>query len=245
MSAQADILRTRGLEHVQARPIVGPRVRQVQIAHGWSPSTFAKEQICGLVRQVFFSSGAHPVRQVVLTGAGAGVDLTTTICELVGRELALEARASVAVVGTDPAAEESGRDPGAETNVRPPGHWSGKTLRQGSIQAANNLWLVPDMRSVDGSEECAPGTPWQAQMADLRREFEYSIVNAPCAGTSSDPGLMGQLADGVILVLEAHHTRRAIARKIIETFEAAQVRMLGIVLSERTFPLPEWIYRRL
>jgi Mrp family chromosome partitioning ATPase len=56
---------------------------------------------------------------------------------------------------------------------------------------------------------------------------------------------MGQLADGIILVLEAHNTRRAIARKIIETFEAAQVRVLGIVLSQRTFPLPEWMYRRL
>jgi hypothetical protein len=133
----------------------------------------------------------------------------------------------------------------AETTARLPGRRNGVTLRQISIQAANNLWLVPAVRFLPGGEECDAGTLWQSQMAGLRREFEYSIVGAPCAGTSSDPALMGQLADGIILVLEAHNTRRAIARKIIETFEVAQIRVLGIVLSGRTFPLPEWIYRRL
>lgn len=243
MSAHADILRGPNLEQAPARTIVRPKVTDAQIAYGWSPSAFAKEQIRGLVRQVFFSSGAHPVRQVVMSSAGPGMDVTA-ICELVGRELALEAQTSVAVVGNDLPAE-SGQDRGAETTVILSGRRSGVTLRQASIQAANNLWLVPDMRSVDGGEECVPGNPWQSRMADLRREFEYSIVSTPSAGTSSDPALMGQLADGIILVLEAHNTRRAIARKIIETFEAAQVRVLGIVLSERTFPLPEWIYRRL
>jgi hypothetical protein len=159
--------------------------------------------------------------------------------------LALEARASVAVVGNNLAAEKSAQALDAEATVGLAGRRSGVTLRQASIQAANNLWLVPDMGFLHSGEEGVAGIPWQSQMADLRREFEYSIVSAPSAGTSSDPALMGQLADGIVLVLEAHNTRRAIARKIIETLEAAQVRVLGMVLSERTFPLPEWIYRRL
>jgi Mrp family chromosome partitioning ATPase len=56
---------------------------------------------------------------------------------------------------------------------------------------------------------------------------------------------MAQFADGIILVLSAHRTRRAMARKIKETLEAAQVRILGTVLSDRVFPIPERIYRRL
>jgi hypothetical protein len=35
------------------------------------------------------------------------------------------------------------------------------------------------------------------------------------------------------------------ARKIKETLEGAQVRILGTVLSDRVFPIPEEIYRRL
>jgi len=54
-----------------------------------------------------------------------------------------------------------------------------------------------------------------------------------------------QFADGIILVVSAHRTRRIAARKIKEVLEAAQARILGTVLSDRIFPIPEGIYRRL
>jgi Mrp family chromosome partitioning ATPase len=56
---------------------------------------------------------------------------------------------------------------------------------------------------------------------------------------------MAQLADGIVLVLSAQHTRRITARKVKEQLEAAQARFLGTVLSDRVFPIPERIYRRL
>jgi Mrp family chromosome partitioning ATPase len=56
---------------------------------------------------------------------------------------------------------------------------------------------------------------------------------------------MAQFADGIILVLSARHTRRVTACKIKETLQAAQARLLGTVLSDRVFPIPEAIYRRL
>jgi len=57
--------------------------------------------------------------------------------------------------------------------------------------------------------------------------------------------LLGQLADGMILVLEAHNTRRVAARRTKEILEASNVRLLGTVLNGRTFPVPERIYRKL
>src|SRR5258708_13697834 len=56
---------------------------------------------------------------------------------------------------------------------------------------------------------------------------------------------MGQLADGVILVLSAQRTRRVTARNVKEGLERAEARILGTVLSDRDFPIPERIYRRL
>jgi Mrp family chromosome partitioning ATPase len=82
-------------------------------------------------------------------------------------------------------------------------------------------------------------------LAELQNDFEYVVIHGPVAGASSESALLGQLADGIILVLEAHNTRRATARKIKETLESTQSRILGTVLSERTFPVPERIYRRL
>jgi Mrp family chromosome partitioning ATPase len=57
--------------------------------------------------------------------------------------------------------------------------------------------------------------------------------------------MIGRLADGVVLVIEAHATRREAARKVKESLEAANVRLLGAVLNKRTFPIPEVLYNRI
>jgi Mrp family chromosome partitioning ATPase len=71
------------------------------------------------------------------------------------------------------------------------------------------------------------------------------VVEGPVASNSSEAALMAQLADGIILVLEARSSRKATLRKIKEVLEATPCRILGTVLSERAFPMPERIYRRL
>ena len=88
-------------------------------------------------------------------------------------------------------------------------------------------------------------TSLHSYLGEVRREFEYSIVEAPPAGESNVATAMAQFADGIILVLSAHRTRRIMARKIKGVLEAAQARILGTVLSDRVFPIPEGIYRRL
>jgi Mrp family chromosome partitioning ATPase len=56
---------------------------------------------------------------------------------------------------------------------------------------------------------------------------------------------MAQFADGTVLVLSADRTRRVAARKIKEKLDGANARLLGVILSDRVFPIPEAIYRRL
>jgi protein-tyrosine kinase len=53
------------------------------------------------------------------------------------------------------------------------------------------------------------------------------------------------MADGVILILEAHATRRESARRAKESLQAAGVKILGAVLNKRTYPIPEALYKRL
>jgi Mrp family chromosome partitioning ATPase len=49
----------------------------------------------------------------------------------------------------------------------------------------------------------------------------------------------------VVVVVGAHSTRRETARKAKESLDAAHVHLLGTVLNNRTFPIPEALYRRL
>jgi hypothetical protein len=115
-------------------------------------------------------------------------------------------------------------------------------LRRIATRVRGNLWLVP---GAAGHEEHRTAASLHSYLGELRREFEYSIVEAAPAGDSNDTTAMAQFADGIILVLSAVRTRKVTARKVKQVLEVAQVRLLGTVLSDRVFPIPERIYRRL
>jgi len=80
---------------------------------------------------------------------------------------------------------------------------------------------------------------------ELRSEFDYVLVDVPPIIQYADATLLGQLADGIVLILEANSTRRETMRKAKESLEAASLRLLGAVLNKRTFPIPEFLYRKL
>jgi len=82
-------------------------------------------------------------------------------------------------------------------------------------------------------------------MTELRTAFDYVLIDAPPVSPYTDASLLGQLADGVVLVLEANSTRRETAREAKQSLEAANSRVLAAVLNKRTFPLPDFIYHNL
>jgi Mrp family chromosome partitioning ATPase len=71
------------------------------------------------------------------------------------------------------------------------------------------------------------------------------LILAPPAAQYGDAALLGQETDGVILILESNQTRRETARIATQNLTAAKVQVLGAVLNNRTFPIPESIYRKL
>jgi hypothetical protein len=234
MNAEVLFARTTGREEARQRS------RSVPQTGRWNPEDFAREQIRGLVQQVFFANDERPVRQVVFSALEPETDVKN-ICWQVGEALALETMGSIAVMGEYPQALV-----GAETCQGEMGEYSAKDgstpLRVAATRLRSNLWLVPAARKSGGRGAMAL---LHSRLGGMRREFEYSIVEGPPAGESNQATAMAQFADGIILVLSAYRTRRMMARKIKETLEAVQVRILGTVLSDRVFPIPEGIYRRL
>jgi len=207
-------------------------------ANDWTPQNFAREQIRSLVRRVFFMTGAQPVRHVVFSAAQPNTDVGL-ICDRVGRALALETSAEVAIVSRNSAPVET-------QPLQPHSGCSENTgIKSKSSRIAANLWRVPQPSLREICHDAGMSRFWISSLAELQNDFEYLVIHGPAAGASSESVLLGQLADGIILVLEAHNTKRATARKIKETLEDSHSRILGTVLSERTFPVPQRLYRRL
>jgi hypothetical protein len=223
---------------------IGPDTIAGRQRGSWNPQNFEREQIRGLVRQVFFSDPVQPVRQIVMSAIDPDTNVRS-ICRKVGEALILETTGSVAVIGAYPQIfRKAESDNAGETSRENLEDLEDQTspLRRQAIRVRGNLWLVgaPD---IDGHRNSTASL--QSYLGAVRTEFEYSILESPPAGESDLATAMAQFADGVILVLSANRTRRFRARRIQQILENAKARLLGTVLNDRQFPIPESIYRRL
>jgi protein-tyrosine kinase len=209
----------------------------------WDPDSFAEEQICGLVRQVFVPGWPKPARQVVFSAVDAKTDISE-MCLQIALTLSAQVEGTTCLVEADGhghTLEEVIEK--RELNLVPtdgPGD-----LRESSRKLSKQLYLVP-RNAFLGENEGGSSGPWlRDRLADLRQSFDYTVIHGPAAGTRTEAALLGSLCDGVVLVVEANSTRRVTAQKVKERLHSANARLLGAVLSQRTFPIPEAIYRRL
>jgi hypothetical protein len=234
MSANADVLRASELI-ASAGTATDPPEKIASEKTPWDPEAFAREQIRTLVHRLFFNSEAHPTRQVVFSPSGADAGVIS-ICHQVGEALALETSAPVAIII---------REQRERTEICFPRNEGVAPVRRDAVRLAANLWRVAEFGPWGGGEKSGMGRYWASRLAELRAEFEFAVIHGPVAGASSEAALLAELTDGIVLVLGAGSTRRASARKVKEYLKTGSSRILGTVLSERVFPIPDRIYRRL
>src|SRR6267143_6717301 len=199
-----------------------------------------------LVQRVFLLPAYEVPRVVVFCGVGQS-DGAGGICARAGQNLANQTGSSVCVVEGDFHSPSLHQYLGVENSrgltdalfesgpIREFVHCSPKTnlsvlpggSRSGELQAA---WNPERLRS---------------RIAELRREFSYVLVYNPQVSQHMGGLLLGQIADGVILILESMVTRRETARTAKEDLAAANVKIIGAVLNNHTFSIPENLYKRL
>lgn len=83
------------------------------------------------------------------------------------------------------------------------------------------------------------------RIRELRTEFDFVLVTAPPINEIPSVAALGQRADGAVLVLEAHNTKRDVALRTKQEWERTNTKLLGAVLNNRTFPIPPAIYGRI
>lgn len=207
-------------------------------------SESAHDEITKLVQRLFLHAGQREGPSVISFSGITRDDRSSWICARAGIALAVQTNRSVCVV---------------DANFWSPqlhAHFSARNLNgladalttKGSIRSfatsvsVGNLWLMPS-----GSPKRDPYGQvdrWRARFAELREEFNYILVSAPPFTHEAEAIFTGQLVDGIVLIVEANQSRRETVRRAKERLENAQVQLLGAVLDQRTFPIPEFLYRK-
>jgi Mrp family chromosome partitioning ATPase len=79
----------------------------------------------------------------------------------------------------------------------------------------------------------------------LRVNFDNILIDCRSINESTDAAMLASSVDGVVVVVDAGHSRRDEILNAQRTIEAAGGKFLGYVLNQRRYPVPEWLYKRL
>lgn len=108
----------------------------------------------------------------------------------------------------------------------------------------SNLTLITAGRTMPDSQ-VAQSESTAFRLRELRSHFDYVLINGPTVPDHGQAVFLGRLSDGIVLILEAHSTRRDTAMQVKIEMEQANVPVLGTVLNNRTFPIPGRLYSKL
>ena len=225
-----------GLRVVPPAP-VGLRARQ--------PRPCDDREILGLVHGLFRESGTNVPRTALFASADAS-GLTSAVSVRAAKALASLDIGTVCIVDANVSSPSMHRlfgvpqGPGVADPLA-----AGGTFRSLTREVEPGLWVLPaGSPTTIGAFALAPER-LKAIARDLRHSFEWVLADIGPIGAAGAGPEIATSGDGVVLVVAANTTRRAVALKIKDEIVAAGGRVLGAVLTDRTFPIPEAIYRRL
>jgi protein-tyrosine kinase len=207
----------------------------------------AGDEVLKLVQRVFIlpRSGTTP-SAVAFCGVNRGAGCTW-LCARAGEALAAQVSGSVCLLDANLRAPSLHSQFGVEvgTGFADFMRTSKPAYDFARRMPALNLWLIT-AGAVGGKPNGAlcPSS-LRSRFAELRNEFDFVLVDTPAVDFYADALLLGQLTDGIILVVGSNSTRRETALDVKKNFQAAQVPLLGAVLNKRMYPIPEAIYRKI
>ena len=214
------------------RPPAAPITGQVQSEAVSQAVSVHDEQIHALVQQLFFRPQSRLVRHVGFAAIEPAT-ATATLCLEIARTLAAEDRYDVGLIDANPDSF-----PLQNRLQIPPPHRAEATW-----PIAPRLWMVPRQSWLPDTGGRRLTDQNLSRLRELTTEFDFSILW--CAPVSWLTASIGQACDGLVLVLTANKTRRLVAAQIKLQLSKAQVPLLGTVLAERRFPVPQGLYRNL
>ncbi len=106
-----------------------------------------------------------------------------------------------------------------------------------------NLYVLPASKQNSNGAgwnpaELLDSPRWKSVSATLRKEFRFTIVDAPPIGAVADYDLIQAVCDGVILVVRPDHTSRTLCMHALESMPKAK--LIGVLMN----CTEEWFLRK-
>jgi Mrp family chromosome partitioning ATPase len=253
MSKNFELLQKLGKEQELLGPIDGNRrevfaetIPPIAVPSSDAGAQPGLEEISGLAQQIFLTSGADTPRIVVFASTEPGSGCSW-VCTHLGEVLASRMAGSVCLV---------------DANLRDPSlhQYFGCDNDNGMAEAllhldpirtfvrplsVPNLWLISAGSRAEEAQAQLSSDRMRLRLTELRKEFDYVLIDTAAMSVCNDAIGLGWMSDGVVIVLKANASHRETARQAIQDLQSGKAKVLGAVLNQRTYPIPDSIYRNL
>jgi capsular exopolysaccharide synthesis family protein len=93
------------------------------------------------------------------------------------------------------------------------------------------LMVIPAGTPVPSPGDLLTGTALTHLVTELKRRFEWIVIDTPPVGAVADPTIAAAAVDGVVLVAAAGRAPKAAVRDALKTLRTTGARVLGVVLN--------------
>jgi polysaccharide biosynthesis transport protein len=99
------------------------------------------------------------------------------------------------------------------------------------IPEAPNLWVLPAGRGRCSPADLLSSPIMEEMLKDLRRRFEFILIDSPPLLLVADPTILARCVDGIILVASSARTARDAVWRALRILETAGEKLLGAVVN--------------
>jgi capsular exopolysaccharide synthesis family protein len=223
-------------------PLTGP----VSIGESKPPALAHRvsDELCDLWGQLFLSPVGR-LKRLMITAAGRGEGVTQVACGMALAAGMHRMDHSIALVDLNVRNPRVARTLGVH-NV--PGFSEVIT----SVSSLDNALrpLSGTMLTVlpAGGPQTRPlsllaGGQLKELLDELAARFDHVLIDAPAVNAHPEAQILSHLVDGVLLVVRTGQTTRQALLQAKKRLQLANAPLLGVVLTDRVYPIPGFLYR--
>jgi capsular exopolysaccharide synthesis family protein len=247
----ADVSATAGAEEIVAGKVGGKAEPKVAFV---SEATYrvreqSEEEVGQLWGSIFFSAERPAPKAIIVTAARRrdGATQIAISLALIGAEASRERRIALVDFNLrNPAVADIlgiQSEPGL-TDVL-----DGRIALEAAMHAlklpnGNMLYVLPSGSAADQPLGLLKSRQAQALLARMQERYDHTIIDVTTANAHPDPQVIGGQVDGALLVARAGQTPRETVAEAKKRLDLAGVRCLGLVMNQRSDPIPDFLYRR-
>lgn len=95
-----------------------------------------------------------------------------------------------------------------------------------------HFYMLPSGPFVLDPITLLEGEDFTILLQEMRKNFDYIILDTPPLGAVMDPVIIGQNSDGAVVVIEQGVIKRKLIQNVVKQLKRADIRVLGAVLNK-------------